>query len=209
MMKRKMIISGLIASILSVPVLVSAQSINSNANGEKVKSEQGYIRGNKAFGQSQGKGLGKEGKGLGKERNGEQGKGQGRRGRRGERLNSYIEEADGLLTEKNKNNLKSSIDKEAKLREDIFNINGGQRGKGSCKNLPNITDEAKKELETLRDETRALRENNQNTMQEFRNAVNNKDKEATNTASQKLTQQINTRISLLQKKVDLLNKYIK
>lgn len=148
MMKRKMIISGLIASILSVPVLVSAQSINSNANGEKVKSEQGYIRGNKAFGQSQGKGLGK--------------------GR-----------------------------------------NGEQRGKGNCENLPNITDEAKKELETLRDETRALRENNQNTMQEFRNAVNNKDKEATNTASQKLTQQINTRISLLQKKVDLLNKYIK
>lgn len=199
MMKRKMIISGLIASILSVPVLVSAQSINSNANGEKVKSEQGYIRGNKAFGQSQGKGLGKG-------RNGEQGKGQGRRG---ERLNSYIEEADGLLTEENKNNLKSAIDKEAKLREDIFNINGGQRGKGNCENLPNITDEAKKELETLRDETRALRENNQNTMQEFRNAVNNKDKEATNTASQKLTQQINTRISLLQKKVDLLNKYIK
>lgn len=46
-------------------------------------------------------------------------------------------------------------------------------------------------------------------MQEFRNAVNNKDKEATNTASQKLTQQINTRISLLQKKVDILNKYVK
>lgn len=187
MMKRKMIISGLIVSMLSVPILVSAQSVNSNANGEKVKSEQGYIRGNKAFGQSQGKGL----------------------GRRGERLNSYIEEADGLLTEENKNNLKSAIDKEAKLREDIFNINGGQRGKGNCKNLPNITDEAKKELETLRNKTRALRQNNQNTMQEFRNAVNNKDKEATNTASQKLTQQINTRISLLQKKVDLLNKYIK
>ncbi|WP_096635309.1 hypothetical protein [Clostridium cochlearium] len=187
MMKRKMIISGLIVSILSVPVLVSAQSVNSNTNG------------NKTFGQSQGRGLGKG-------RNGGQGKGQGRRV---ERLNSYIEEAQGLLTEENKNNLKAAIDKEAKLREDIFNINGGQRGNSNCENLPNITDEAKKELQALRDETRSLRENNQNIMQEFRNAVNNKYKEATNTASQKLTQQINTRISLLQKKVDILNKYVK
>ncbi|MBU5270281.1 hypothetical protein [Clostridium cochlearium] len=67
MMKRKMIISGLIVSILSVPVLVSAQSVNSNTNG------------NKTFGQSQGRGLGKG-------RNGGQGKGQGRKV---ERLNSY------------------------------------------------------------------------------------------------------------------------
>lgn len=84
-----------------------------------------------------------------------------------------------------------------------------EKKKESFRNWKNSNKEAKKELDSLKSEMEKWRKEHKILMHEFKDAIDDEDTKAINDASKKLTASINAHNKLLQRKIEVINKYTK